>query len=179
MKSLIARISNRRLGLGAIGRPARELDELPVGDRGHAVDAELQLARPVEPAIDLGLVAGETPASWTPVRPACEDEFLRRQDLPGESASTSAGNVAPTRPMAPSMKTPVGSPVGVAEDLAVGRGLRLAGDLAPAHRLGVGPAGVTVDAEEPDRAIRRDRVEDVGRREGAARPEALVPVPAR
>ena len=91
---------------------------------------------------------------------------------------SASGITRSTRSIAPSMKTPVGSPVASrriwpSEGAFVSRST-----FGPPHRLGVGPAGVAVDPAEPDGPVGRDGVEDGGGRERAAGPEALVPAPA-
>ena len=158
--------------------PADEGHLAAVGGRRHAVDAELQLALPVEPPIDVGL-GGRDARVVDGGQAGLQGEALRRQDVPGDRVGVGRRDDAADQAHGAVDEDAGGSAVGVAEDLAVGGGLGLGRDAGAAHRLGVGPAGVAVDAAEPDRAVGRDGVEDGGRRERAAGPEALVPVAAR
>ena len=80
--------------------------------------------------------------------------------------------------MAPSMNTPVGCPAGSRRIWPPAGAAVVLVDPGPAHGLRVGPARVAVHPLEPDRPVRRDRVEHGRGREGPARPEALVPVPS-
>ena len=177
MKSLMARSSNRAPAGPACGRPADELDLAARGRRGHAVDPEHELALAVELAVDVGGAprdAGVVDAGQARLQrqvlgreqPALDVELASGRDGAADQAHRAVDEDAGRLPVL------------VADDLAVGRGLRVLRDLGPPHRLGVGPAGVAVDPLEPDRPVRGHRVEHRRGRERAARPEALVPVPA-
>ena len=109
MKSLMARSSNRAPSGPACGRRLTNATSPPVGRRGHAVDPDHELALAVELAVDLGsaardpgvMDAGQAGGEPDPGPPAAGG---------GRRACVGAGTARPTRPMAPSMKTPVGLP---------------------------------------------------------------------
>ena len=106
-----------------------------------------------------------------------EDQLLGREDSPLQIVGLGRRHDAATRPIAPSMKTPVGWPSWSRRIWPSEGALVSLVDSGPAHGLGVGPAGVAVDPVQPDRPVGRDGVEHGGGGEGAAGPEALVPVP--
>ena len=174
MNSLIARSSNRAPGSRFRRRPADELDLVTGGRRRHAVDPEAKLAGAVELAIDLNHILRD-PGVVDAGQSRREYRLLRRQDVPLQVLGAGRWNDPVDQPHGP-VDQDSGRLAGrVVEDLTAGRGRGVLGDVGPAESLRVGPSRVPVHPLEPDRPVRRDRVEHGRGREGTARPEALVP----
>ena len=167
---------------GAVGAslraPADELDLAPRRRRCHGVDPDLEQTLAVELAVDLGGAARDTRVV-DPGQAGAERQILGREQPAADVEPREAGHGAADQAHRTVDEDARGIAILIAEDLAVGGGLRVLRDLGSPHGLGVGPASVPVDAMEPDRPVRRHRVEHRSGRELAAGPEALVPVPAR
>ena len=101
-------------------------------------------------------------------RPARRRTSSRRRARGRASASDGGGTTRSTSAIALSLRMPVGSPSRVADDRAARRRPRRARDAGRSQRRAVGERHVPVEPVDPDRMVRRDRVDPVAARQLAA-----------